>query len=320
MRIINNCTSEAIQRAAHALIDGNLVAFPTETVYGLGADASNLSAVSRIYSVKARPKNHPLIVHISSIDQLEKWSINIPEYAKNLAKVYWPGAITIILKRSDLAGNEITGGQSAVGIRVPSNQIALELLKEFEKLGGNGVVAPSANRFGAVSPTTSQAVEFELGDFLGSEDLILNGGQCEIGIESTIIDCTGNNPVVLRPGAVTLEMIRKVIGEKITFGLEIGKTRTSGLLASHYAPKAKVVLSMPSEEGYGFIALADIPDPHGSIRLASPKNIEEYAKSLYQALRLGDDIGVKVIFAVKPDGEGLAMAIRDRLSKAASGR
>ena len=210
MEIISRPTQNEIKRAAKTLKDGHLVAFPTETVYGLGADATNEKAVSRIYSVKGRPTDHPLIVHISSINQLDKWTIDIPEYALMLASEFWPGPMTLILKRSSLAKDFITGGQDNVGVRVPAHPTALAMLAKFDEAGGHGVAAPSANRFGAVSPTTSAAVDEELGDYLGTGDLILDGGQSQVGIESTIIDCTNSAPKVLRPGRVTLEIIQAV--------------------------------------------------------------------------------------------------------------
>ena len=190
MAIISNCTASIIRDAALALKEGHLVAFPTETVYGLGADATNEKAVSRIYEVKGRPTDHPLIVHISSMELLDKWASEIPEYAIKLAGAFWPGPMTLVLKRTDLAKDFITGGQDTVAIRVPFHTLANQLLKEFESLGGDGVAAPSANRFGKVSPTNSQAVEEELDNFLLENDQILDGGQSQIGIESTIIDCT----------------------------------------------------------------------------------------------------------------------------------
>jgi L-threonylcarbamoyladenylate synthase len=316
MEIMTNCTQDVIKKAAKALIDGHLVAFPTETVYGLGADATNEKAVSRIYSIKDRPEKHPLIVHISSINQLENWVRDIPEYAIKLGNTFWPGPMTLVLKRSDLAMDFITGGQDSIGIRVPDQQVALLLTQEFEKLGGSGIAAPSANRFGSVSPTTAQAVEEELGKFLGNEDLILDDGQCEIGVESSIIDCTQVNPVVLRPGAITKEMIEKVSGLK-SEGSEI---RAPGLLESHYAPNANVILGMAAKPGDGFIALAEVATPIGAIRLASPASIEDYARDLYKALRLGDQYGLNKISVIEPEGAGLAVAIRDRLGKAASGK
>jgi L-threonylcarbamoyladenylate synthase len=209
MTIISNCTASALKDAAASLIAGNLVAFPTETVYGLGADASNQQAVARIYEVKGRPNNHPLIVHISSINNLDKWAKDIPEYAVKLARAFWPGPMTLILPRTDLAKDFITGGQDNVGIRVPAHTVAIPLLKEFEAQGGCGVAAPSANRFGKVSPTCANDVKAELSDYLKSDDLILDGGSSLVGIESTIINCTNSIPSILRPGAITAAMINE---------------------------------------------------------------------------------------------------------------
>jgi L-threonylcarbamoyladenylate synthase len=320
MQVFTNPTHSEIKMAAKSLKDGNLVAFPTETVYGLGADAVNEKAVSRVYSVKGRPIDHPLIVHISSAEQLGKWAIDIPDYATKLANKFWPGPMTLILKKSELAQEFITGGQGSIGLRIPDQQVALKLLEEFEGLGGLGVAAPSANRFGSISPTTASAVEIELSSFLGSEDLILGGGQCTIGVESSIIDCTKATPVVLRPGAVSVEMIESATGFGILLNSIKSDTKASGLLETHYAPKAQVTLGMRTEPGDGFLAFADIPTPIGTVRLASPKNNEEYAQVLYSALRLGDQFGLKHIVVVEPRGSGLAIAIRDRLNKAASGK
>jgi L-threonylcarbamoyladenylate synthase len=320
MQVFTNPTHSEIKMAAKSLKDGNLVAFPTETVYGLGADAVNEKAVSRVYSVKGRPIDHPLIVHISSAEQLGKWAIDIPDYATKLANEFWPGPMTLILKKSELAQEFITGGQGSIGLRIPDQQVALKLLEEFEGLGGLGVAAPSANRFGSISPTTASAVEIELSSFLGSEDLILDGGQCTIGVESSIIDCTKATPVVLRPGAVSVEMIESATGFGILLNSIKSDTKASGLLETHYAPKAQVTLGMRTEPGDGFLAFADIPTPIGTVRLASPKNNEEYAQVLYSALRLGDQFGLMNIVVVEPMGGGLAIAIRDRLNKAASGK
>jgi len=318
MEIISNCTQDVIEKAAKALTAGHLVAFPTETVYGLGADATNEKAVSRIYSVKGRPADHPLIVHISSINQLEKWAIDIQEYAIKLARDFWPGPITLILKRSALAKDFITGGQSNVGVRVPAQPIALALLAVFEKNGGLGIAAPSANRFGAVSPTTASDVGEELQSYLTSDDLILDGGQCSVGLESTIIDCTGPAPIILRPGAITKEMIDNSINIDEVKSDNKSDIRVSGSLESHYSPNAEVFIDLPPNPGDGFIAMNDIPTPSGVIRLASPMSIEQYAKDFYTALRLGDKKGLKRINVIQPEGSGLAEAIRDRLSKAAS--
>ncbi len=320
MQVFTNPTQSEIKMAAKALKEGHLVAFPTETVYGLGADAANEKAVSRVYSAKGRPIDHPLIVHISSAKQLAKWAIDIPDYATKLANEFWPGPMTLILKKSELAKEFITGGQESIGLRIPDQQVALKLLEEFEGLGGLGVAAPSANRFGSISPTTASAVEIELSSFLASKDLILDGGQCTIGVESSIIDCTKATPVVLRPGAVSIEMIETVTGFESLLNSIVSNIKTSGLLDSHYAPKAKVSLGVCTEPGDGFLAFAEIPTPIGTVRLASPKSNEEFAQVLYSALRLGDQFGLKNIVVVEPMGKGLAVAIRDRLNKAASGK
>jgi L-threonylcarbamoyladenylate synthase len=319
MQIISNPTQDEIKSAAKALKNGHLVSFPTETVYGLGADAMNEKAVGKIYVAKGRPKNHPVIVHISSHKKLDNWAIAIPEYAIRLGSAYWPGPMTLLLKRKSLPLDFITGGQESIGLRVPNQQVALALAREFEKLGGLGIAAPSANRFGSVSPTTAQDVEEELGEFLGYEDLILDDGQCEIGVESSIIDCTQVNPVVLRPGAITKEMIEVVTGLKVSLKADESEIRVPGLLDSHYAPKAKVILGLSAKPGDGFIALDQIPTPIGSIRLASPASVEDYGRDLYKALRKGDQLGLNEIYVVEPEGPGLAIAIRDRLGKASSG-
>jgi L-threonylcarbamoyladenylate synthase len=318
MEIINNPTQDEIKKAANALKDGYLVAFPTETVYGLGADATNEKAVSRIYSVKSRPTDHPLIVHISSINQLYKWAVDIPEYAIKLAKEFWPGPMTLILKRSNLAKDFITGGQGNVGVRVPTNPIALALLSEFEKLNGFGVAAPSANRFGGVSSTTAEAVVEELAMFLGKKDLILDGGQSLIGVESSIIDCTANTPAILRPGAVTANMINSITNLPSILNTNNTQVKASGLLDSHYSPKAKVVLNVTPKPGEGFIAMADIPTPNGAIRLASPATIKEFSHVLYSTLRHADQANINVISVIPPESGGLGDAIIDRLNRAKS--
>jgi L-threonylcarbamoyladenylate synthase len=320
MSIISNCTATAIKDAAVALIKGDLVAFPTETVYGLGADATKKESVGRIYEVKGRPVGHPVIVHISTISNLDKWARDIPEYAVSLARAFWPGPMTLILPRTDLAKDFITGSQDNVGIRVPSHIIALELLKKFESLGGLGVAAPSANRFGAISPTTATAVEIELEDFLSEDDQILDGGPCLVGVESTIINCTQYMPSILRPGAVTKEMIENTLGVTIdlnTSNSESIQIKAAGLLESHYAPKAKVFLTGSPASGDGFIALDSFTTPVGTIRIAAPKTNEEYAQVLYGAFRLADTKGIKKLFVIPPTGGGIAVAINDRLAKSA---
>jgi L-threonylcarbamoyladenylate synthase len=319
MAIISNCTASLIKDAALALKEGHLVAFPTETVYGLGADATNEKAVARIYEVKDRPKDHPLIVHISSMELLDKWACEIPEYAIKLARAFWPGPMTLILPRTELAKDFVTGGQNNVGIRVPAHTVALALLKEFEAQGGLGVAAPSANRFGKVSPTTSTAVELELGKHLSNTDKIMDGGASTIGVESTIIDCTNLQPLILRPGSVSIDMIEEVLGVKLNLGLvTTNVTKAPGLLENHYAPNAKVFLTGTPSPGDGYIALSDLPTPEGVIRLASPKDNVEFAQILYESLRFGDIKCLKRIFVVPPNNQGIGLAINDRLVKAAS--
>jgi L-threonylcarbamoyladenylate synthase len=318
MAIISNCTASIIRDAALALREGHLVAFPTETVYGLGADATNEKAVARIYEVKGRPTDHPLIVHISSINNLDKWAKGIPEYATKLARAFWPGPMTLILPRTELAKDFITGDQNNVGIRVPEHTVALELLKEFEAQGGYGVAAPSANRFGKVSPTTSNAVIDELGNYLSLDDQILDGGSSQIGIESTIVDCTKNVPEILRPGYITTEMIEKLLLVKLSvLESKLNEIKAPGLLKAHYSPNAQVVLNGVPQPGQGFIALSSIPTPNGVIRLASPNNNEEYARSLYAALRLADARGIRTIQVIPPNEIGIGMGINNRLLKSA---
>ena len=317
MTLLSLCTTETIISAASALRSGQLVAFPTETVYGLGADASNAEAVARIYEVKGRPSDHPLIVHIASMDAIAHWATDIPEYAITLARDFWPGPMTLVLKRSDLAKDFITGGQDTVGLRVPAHPIALALIKEFNAIGGYGIAAPSANRFGAVSPTTAQAVEEELAEYLDEQDLILDGGPCLVGVESTIIDCTGPTPMLLRLGAITPLMIEESTG-LIALESNPSEIRVSGSLDSHYSPKAKVILDVVAIAGDGLIAPDQIPTPTGVIRLAAPSTIEEYARVLYHALRSADQQGLEAVVVLQPGGDGLAAAIRDRLQRSAS--
>lgn len=318
MSIISNCTESAIRDAGASLISGNLVTFPTETVYGLGADAANKDAVLRIYEVKGRPVDHPLIVHISSIEHLDKWARDIPEYAIKLARSFWPGPMTLILPRTKLAKDFITAGQDNVGIRVPSHTVALALLKEFESQGGLGVAAPSANRFGKVSPTTAQAVSDELSNYLTSADLILDGGPCAVGVESTIIDCTQSLPVIIRPGEVSTEMIEELLLIKLPiFDTQSNQIKAPGLLTSHYSPNAKVFLTGTPAPGDGLIALSSFTTPTGVVRVASPTSNEEFAQILYEAFRLADRRGLSRVFVIPPIGDGIAVAINDRLTKSA---
>ena len=322
-QFLSKCTATAMVDAAANLLAGGLVAFPTETVYGLGADACNADAVARIYAVKGRPADHPLIVHIASMDGLGDWADDVPGYAISLARDFWPGPMTLVIKRSGLAGDFVTGGQDTVGVRVPDHPVALGLLEAFVRAGGKGVAAPSANRFGNVSPTTAQAVADELGGYLADSDQILDGGPCEVGVESTIIDCSGDLPKILRPGAVTVAMIEEstglVVGDSavLTGGSEDeDEIRVSGSLDSHYAPVATVVLDQSPIAGQGFIAMADVATPEGVVRLAAPKSHEEFARVLYAALRAADEQELKIVVVAQPQGAGISIAIRDRLKRA----
>ena len=320
----SNCTADALDMAAARLVSGALVAFPTETVYGLGADASNATAVARIYEVKGRPSDHPLIVHIATMDRMGDWAQEVPEYAIKLAGVFWPGPMTLVLRRSEIAGDFITGGQDTVGVRVPDHAVALGLLAAFEKVGGKGVAAPSANRFGQVSPTNALAVVEELGEYLTEDDLVLDGGPCHVGVESTIIDCTGTSPRILRPGAISELMIEECIGLPVLAAnsqtMSAEDIRVSGSLENHYAPAAKVFLNQSPLPGQGFIADSSIKTPEGVIRLASPNNDEEFARLLYSALRAADAKGLSEVVVMQPIGAGIAIAIRDRLARAANRR
>jgi L-threonylcarbamoyladenylate synthase len=318
-QFLSNCAADTLSNAAESLKNGALVAFPTETVYGLGADANNEKAVARIYEVKGRPRDHPLILHIASMNDITYWTEEVSDYAIALARSFWPGPMTLIFKRSDAAKDFVTGGQNTVGLRVPDHSLALGLLQECKKIGVHAIAAPSANRFGHVSPTTAVAVQEEIGAYLSAQDLILDGGPAQVGLESTIIDCTGDAPKILRPGAITQAMIEETTGLKVS-EVNDSQIRVSGSLEKHYAPHAKVILDVQAIAGQGFIAPADVATPPGAIRLASPANTDEYARTLYSALRDGDAQGLKTIAIIQPSGDGLAIAIRDRLKRASKGR
>ena len=317
-QFVSRCTADAMRLAAASIKDGHLVAFPTETVYGLGADASNADAIAKIYAAKGRPADHPLIVHISSMDGIGYWADEISDYAITLARTFWPGPMTLICKRSLEAKDFITGGQETVGLRVPDHVVALALLDAAQQLGVQGIAAPSANRFGHVSPTTADAVREELSAYLSTNDSILDGGSSAVGVESTIIDCTGSNPHILRPGAITQAMIEEVTGLKVTDAAH--EIRVSGSLENHYAPHATVVLDVDPQSGDGYVAMKEKPTPAGVIRLASPQSVEEYARILYASLRDGDSQKLSRICIDQPQGDGLAIAICDRLQRAARGR
>ena len=315
--IISQCSLNVLRQSAEKLIQGNLVAFPTETVYGIGADAMNKDAVARMYQVKNRPTSHPVIVHIAELNDVDYWAKDVPEYAINLMRDFWPGPMTLLLKRREVAGDFLTGAQEIVGLRIPANSLALGLLNEFKAVGGKGIAAPSANRYGAVSPTTAEAVSQELSEYLLPDDQILDGGPCLVGVESTIIDCSSDNPMILRPGSVSAEMIEESTGIILAEAGE-KKIRTSGSDKQHYAPKAKVIIDGQSQSGEGLIAMSGVVTPEGVIRLAEPKSIEEYARALYAALRQGDSQNLESIRIIPPDGQGLAVAIRDRIIRAAA--
>ena len=308
---------EALLQAALHLKQGGLVALPTETVYGLGADAENPDAIAKIYTAKSRPSNHPLIVHLAETADVYHWAKDIPDYAHALMAKFWPGPMTLILPRTSNSKDFVTGGQASVGLRIPNHPVALSLLAGFRVLGGKGIAAPSANRYGAVSPTTAQAVSHELGDYLASDDLILDGGNSEVGVESTIIDCTGPNPAILRPGAITAEDIELCTGIVVAEPAAV-TVRVSGSHKQHYSPKARVVIGGNPTPGEGLIAPHEIETPAGVIRLADPKSVAEYARILYSALRAADEQGLAVVRVISPEGDGLAIAIRDRINRSAA--
>ena len=313
-----------VARAARLLRAGGLVAIPTETVYGLGADAENAAAVGRVYAAKGRPADHPLIVHLADADAVhDGWAVDVPAYALLLAAACWPGPLTLVLPRGPRAGDHVTGGQGTVGLRVPSHPVAHALLVEF----GGGVAAPSANRFGRVSPTDAAHVLDELADVLEpGRDAVLEGERSDVGVESTIVDCTGPAPRLLRPGAIGIEEIEAVTG------LDVQEADTSvrapGTLAAHYAPTAQVVLAAADDAAavvggaaapVALLAPADVPTPEGCTRLASPVDSAGYARALYAALRQADADRIRTVVAVPPVGGALADAVVDRLRRAAVG-
>jgi L-threonylcarbamoyladenylate synthase len=310
-------TPEALLQAALHLQAGGLVAFPTETVYGLGANAESESAIAKIYEAKNRPSNHPLIVHIAETADVYHFAKDVPDYAQALMSKFWPGPMTLILPRTQNSKDFVTGGQSSVGLRMPNHPVALGLLRAFGFLGGHGLAAPSANRYGAVSPTTALSVKQELEAYLNDGDLILDGGSSEVGVESTIIDCTGPNPAILRPGAITAEDIELCTGIVVAEPAQTA-IRVSGSHKQHYSPHAKVIIGGLALVGEGLIAESRIDTPVGVIRLAAPTSVEEYARMLYAALRAADAQGLKTVRVIAPEGEGLAIAIRDRIQRSAS--
>jgi L-threonylcarbamoyladenylate synthase len=307
----------SIRTAVEVLRRGGLVAFPT--------DASNPAAVRRIFDVKGRPPSHPLIVHLGETGMVKEWAAEVPEAALVLAEAYWPGPLTLVLRRADLVPDEVTGGLDTVGLRVPAQPLARELLGAF----GGGLAAPSANRFGRVSPTTAEHVRAELGD---SVDLVLDGGPCPVGVESTIVDCTGAEPAVLRLGGVPVEELAATLGHPVALGSETQPVRAPGMLPSHYAPRARVEvvhagevaerasLLLAANQRVGLLApdhatLGELPQ---RLELLPPAGgPEAYARCLYDRLREADRRGLDVLLAVAPTPTGLGAAVADRLRRAA---
>ena len=311
-----------VAQAVTVIASGKLCAIPTETVYGLAANALDESAVARVFAAKERPADHPLIVHVATTQDVMQWIAQLPQWAIDLTETVWPGPLTIVGPRTALASNSVTGGQDTVAVRVPSHPIAQELLSRLKTQGIKGLVAPSANRFGHVSPTSAAHVVADLGEYLTAHgDLVLDGGECQVGVESTIVLATGSQPMILRPGAITSADIERITGVEVVNRL-VDAPRVSGSLDSHYAPVAKVVLTADDSitkfvNKSGFLALAEVPTPEGLARLGSPATVEDFAHDLYGCLRTGDDLGLDTIYVVPPVGEGLAQAINDRLRRAA---
>jgi L-threonylcarbamoyladenylate synthase len=314
-----------ISAAVDVLRGGGLVAFPTETVYGLGADASNPEAVDRIFVAKGRPRAHPVIVHLAEPAAAKEWAAEVPDFAAALADAFWPGPLTLVLPRSDLVPDAVTGGLPTVGLRVPAQPLALALLGAF----GGGVAAPSANRFGRVSPTRAEHVRADLG---AAVDMILDGGPCPVGVESTIVDCSGVDPRVLRPGGVPVESLEVVLGYKLDVITDMS-VRAPGMLASHYAPSAQVEV-LPAEavstrahelvaQGVrvGVLAPGRVTGLPGGVEALPPTgSAVVYAQCLYQRLREADRRGVEVLLAVPPPERGIGTAVADRLRRAAGTR
>lgn len=314
--------------AVAALRAGGLVAFPTETVYGLGADAANPGAVRRIFEVKGRPPTHPVIVHISSEGELSEWAREVPEEARVLAAACWPGPLTLLLRRAPSVSDVVTGGRPTIGLRVPGHPLALALLQAF----GGGVAAPSANRFGRVSPTTAAHVRAELG---AAVDVVLDGGPCQVGVESTIVDLSAGDPIVRRPGGVPVEELERLLGRTVEVWSGTSDAASSlapGSLASHYAPSALVVVvddpsgaaegaALSAEEGRRVALLAPsvVDGLHpGVIELEPAGTADHFARVLYDRLREADRLGVDELWVVPPPPAGLGLAVRDRLRRAAT--
>ena len=315
-----------IGAAIARLVAGELVALPTETVYGLGADAANPQAVAKIFALKGRPADHPLIVHIAPEARLEDWAVDIPEDARGLVAAFWPGPLTVILRKSPRVPAIVTGGQDTVGLRCPSHPVAQALLREFARQGSGAIAAPSANKFGHVSPTTAQHVR----DEFGPELLVIDGGACEVGLESTIVDLSRGAPVLLRPGAVSREALAKVLGFEPR-DRDAEAPRASGTLAAHYAPRTPLVLVEPAllhariraaaAEGKRVAVLyaRRAPPLHSAASRVAPQDAASYGHDLYANLRALDANGADLIVVESPPADAAWEAVRDRLARAAAG-
>ncbi len=318
-------SAEGVAAAVQVLREGGLVALPTETVYGLAADASNELAVRRIFAAKGRPASHPLIVHLAGEQALPLYAAEVPERARKLASAFWPGPLTLVLKKSARVSDAVTGGQDTVALRVPAHPLARAVLAQF----GGGLAAPSANKFGHVSPTTAEHVRADLGEEV---DLILDGGPCEVGVESTIVDLSGPLPALLRSGGVPAEDVERVLGERLSAPLS--PVRAPGMLASHYAPRAGLLLveanavvaevARQVEAGLEVAVMAPgsptLPSGKGSRLFRLPEDPAGFARALYATLREIDAAGFDVIVAAPPEGAGLGVAVRDRLRRASAPR
>lgn len=303
--ILNSSEPSSIDEAVSALRRDELVAIPTETVYGLAAIASSRIAIQKIFSVKGRPMTHPLILHIAKVGDLEKWTLDLPNVARVLADHYWPGPLTIVVQRNANVCDEITGGRDTVAIRCPDHEITTELLKRLD----DAIVAPSANRFGKVSPTSAQHVAADLGDEV---KIILDGGKCTIGLESTIIDCTTTPPQLLRAGAITVEQIKTECQIEVVSAT--GESRASGMLEKHYAPDCKVeIVNSRSGADSRQTELNQIGSTTEILDFGG--DLEGYAHNLYARLRDADNRNIDVVIAVKPPMTGLGIAINERLHK-----
>ena len=304
--MLDGTLPSSIAAAVALLRRGGVVGLPTETVYGLAADAENEDALRKIFAIKGRPADHPLIVHIASARDLGIWASQVPDIAHVLAENFWPGPLTMLVRRAERTSLVATGGRETVAIRVPAHAVALDLLREF----GGALAAPSANRFGKVSPTTPQHVLDDLG---GDVDLILDGGECSIGVESTIVDLTGTAPTVLRPGGVSVERLESIL--KIKIESEHGNSRAPGMLDSHYAPRCEIELvESPLAARNRVVKL--VAASRSVLVLDFCSDLDAYARHLYDFLRRADRDGCEVVVAVMPPAIGLGHAIRDRLFKA----